>query len=70
MTAGTYHLSATGDDGIRVILDGRTVIDGWFDHRPTTFTTDMTITEGDHTIAIEYYERTGGALAQFSVERT
>jgi hypothetical protein len=34
MEAGTYRFSVTGDDGIRLYLDGTLVIDGWGDHPP------------------------------------
>lgn len=64
--AGTYRFTATGDDGIRVRLDGTLILDGWSDHAPTTYTADVPVTAGEHTVVIEYYERTGGAVARFS----
>ncbi|WP_432993160.1 PA14 domain-containing protein [Dactylosporangium sp. CA-233914] len=64
--AGTYRFSATGDDGIRVKLDGNVIVDGWSDHSPTTYTADIPIAAGQHTITVEYYENGGGALARFS----
>ncbi|MBB2941358.1 glucose/arabinose dehydrogenase [Actinoplanes lutulentus] len=64
--AGTYRFSATGDDGIRVLLDGVTVVDGWSDHAPTTFTADIEVAAGEHTVIVEFYERGGGALARFN----
>jgi hypothetical protein len=64
--AGTYRFTATGDDGIRVMLDGAVVLDGWSDHGPTTYTADLPVDAGQHTVIIEYYERNGGALARFS----
>jgi glucose/arabinose dehydrogenase len=64
--AGTYRLTATGDDGIRVKLDGAVVLDGWSDHGPTTYTVDVPLTAGAHTVVVEYYERTGGAVAKFT----
>ena len=67
--AGTYRFTATGDDGIRVKLDGNVVLDGWSDHPPTTYTVDVPIDAGQHTVVVEYYERTGGALARFSQTR-
>ncbi|GAB7036239.1 MULTISPECIES: PA14 domain-containing protein [Catenuloplanes] len=63
--AGTHRMTVTGDDGVRVLVDGVIVIDGWSDHGPTTFTTDVPLTAGEHTVAVEYYERVGGALARF-----
>jgi hypothetical protein len=64
--AGTYRFTATGDDGIRVKLDGNVILDGWSDHPPTTYTVDVPVAAGPHTIVVEYYERTGGAVAKFS----
>jgi hypothetical protein len=68
-TAGTYRFAATGDDGIRVLLDGVTVVDGWSDHGPTTFTADIEVAAGEHTVVVEYYEAGGGAVARFISER-
>ena len=64
--AGTYRYTVTGDDGIRVRVDGNLVVDGWSDHPPTTYTADVPLTVGQHTVVIEYYERNGGAVATFS----
>ncbi len=64
---GAYRFSATGDDGIRVLLDGVVVLDGWSDHPPTSYTVDIPITAGQHAVVVEYYERTGGAVATFSL---
>ncbi|WP_285474703.1 PA14 domain-containing protein [Actinoplanes sp. NBRC 101535] len=63
---GTYRFAATGDDGIRVRLDGVTVVDGWSDHGPTTFTADIAVGSGEHTVVVEYYEAGGGAVARFT----
>jgi hypothetical protein len=64
--AGIYRFSVTGDDGIRVLVDGTQVIDGWFYQAPTTYTADVPLSEGPHTVVIEYFEHTGGAVARFS----
>jgi hypothetical protein len=64
--AGTYRFSVTGDDGIRVLVDGTPVIDGWFYQAPTTYTADVPLPEGEHTVVVEYFEHTGGAVARFS----
>jgi lysophospholipase L1-like esterase/RNase P/RNase MRP subunit p29 len=67
-TAGNYRFSVTGDDGIRLKVDGVTVIDQWRDQGPTTYTHDMTLSEGSHNIIIEYYEKAGGAT--FKLQET
>lgn len=63
--AGTYRMSVTGDDGIRVLVDGKLVADGWFDQPPTTYSGEITLDAGPHTVVVEYYERNGGAVARF-----
>jgi len=63
---GTYRFTVTGDDGIRVAVDGTDVIDGWFYQAPTTYTADAQLSEGQHTVVVEYFEHTGGAVARFS----
>ena len=67
--AGTYRFSVTGDDGIRVLVDGTQVVNGWFYQAPTTYTADIALSEGEHTVSVEYFEHTGGAVARFSESR-
>lgn len=67
--AGIYRLNATGDDGIRVFVDGDLVIDGWRDQPPTSYGADVALTAGEHTVLIEYYDRTGGAVAHYHEEK-
>lgn len=69
LTAGTYRFTATGDDGIRVRLDGIVVLDGWRDQPPTTYTAEVVVAAGQHTVVVEFYERTGGATARFGMTR-
>lgn len=64
--AGTYRFTATGDDGIRLYIDGALVLDKWIDQAPTTYTIDRTLTTGSHTIVYAYYENAGGAVAKLS----
>ena len=64
--AATYRLSITGDDGIRVRVDGELVLNGWFYQSPTTYAVDLPLTAGQHTVVVEYFEHTGGAVAKFS----
>ncbi|UUZ60427.1 hypothetical protein [Nocardioides sp. B-3] len=59
----------TGDDGIRVLVDGTPVIDGWRYRAPTTYSADVALSEGEHTVVVEYFEWSGGAVARFSEAR-
>ncbi|MGB8645515.1 MAG: PA14 domain-containing protein [Anaerolineae bacterium] len=64
--AGTYRLTATTDDGMRVWVDGTVMINAWYDQPPTTYTRDVALAAGNHNVKVEYYESGGGATAQFS----
>ena len=66
VAAGTYRFTATSDDGIRVIVDGRSIIDQWTDHPAQTFTGDVDLAAGHHLVTVEYYENTGHATARAS----
>lgn len=64
--ADTYNFTVTGDDGIRLIIDGNTVLDKYYDQSPTTYVVPVTLTSGTHNIKLQYYENGGGAVARLS----
>ncbi len=64
--AGAYRFTATSDDGIRVYVDSRLVIDQWNDHAAQTFTGDVDLAAGHHLVEVEYYENLGYAVARVS----
>jgi len=61
-----FHLRA--DDGVRLYVDDRLVINEWKDQPDTAFSAEYHLTGGDHIIRIEYYERSGNADVHFEVE--
>lgn len=62
---GATQIRTLSDDGIRVWIDDRLVIDNWTDHAPTTDTAAVAMVGGErHRITIEYYENGGGAVAR------
>ena len=63
--AGQYRFTAQADDGVRVYLDDALIIDGWRDQQATTYMADRTLTAGNHTLRVEYYENTGAAVIFF-----
>jgi glucose/arabinose dehydrogenase len=65
-TAGSYVFTVVADDGVRVFVDGVTVIDQWQDQGPTTFRVTVPLTAGVHAIRVEFYERAGGAMTKLS----
>ena len=64
--AGVYRFVATMDDGMRVWVNDNEIITSWNDSQVHTVVTDIYIPAGDHDLKVEYYEATGGAIAQFS----
>ena len=65
----SYRLITTSDDGVRLWLDGRLVIDNWTDHGTTDNSTKADLIVGqNYSIRMEYYDNTGGAVAQLSWE--
>ncbi len=67
--AGTYRFTATADDGIRVYVDQRLIIDEWRDQPARTFSTELALAGGPHEVVVEYYEQTGVAVARLSWTR-
>jgi len=63
---GSYRFSVTSDDGVRFYVDGALKLDKWFLQGPTSYTVDLTLSAGNHTLTLEYYENTGGATARLS----
>jgi glucose/arabinose dehydrogenase len=64
--AGVYSFTTSSDDGARVKVDGVTILDHFVDQPVTTYTTNKTMTAGNHTVVVEYYENGGGAEMHFS----
>jgi LysM repeat protein len=56
--AGTYRFFARVDDGVRVYLDGEPIINGWRDGGLRTYRAERYLTAGQHSLQVEYYERT------------
>jgi hypothetical protein len=57
---GKYTIELTSDDGVRMYLDGKRMVDHWNIHEPDT--DDVTVTlGGTHTIEIEHFDASGFA---------
>lgn len=61
----TYIFSTTTDDGARLWVDGRLLIDRWQLQAPTTHSAKIALEAGrKYTIRLEYFENTQAAMAQ------
>jgi hypothetical protein len=65
--AGTYAFTVTADDGVRLFVDGTLVIDRWVDQGATTYTANVSLAGGSHTVVMQYYENAWDATAHLSV---
>jgi beta-glucosidase len=66
-TGGQYLLSISGDDGYRLSLDGKRVLEDWTDHAAKARGTVTTLEAGHaYDLVLEYYEHGGGAALQLS----
>lgn len=67
-TAGTYRLTVTGDDGVRVIVDGGLVLNAWVDQPPTTYFTDVALSAGSHTVRVDLYDTSNAATVKLTIQ--
>ncbi|HEX6766435.1 MAG TPA: glycoside hydrolase family 3 N-terminal domain-containing protein, partial [Polyangiaceae bacterium] len=66
-TSGNYVLQVTGDDGVRLSLDGKVVLEDWSDHAPRPRAAVITLEAGrPYDFLLEFYEHGGGADLHFS----
>jgi hypothetical protein len=63
---GNYRFTATSDDGIRVSVDNKLIIDQWSIHAATTYTADLYLGDGHHFVVVEYFENNANAVARLS----
>lgn len=66
---GNYRFNITADDGFRLFIDGQLVLNKWIDESATTYTIDKSLSNGPHTIIMEYYENIGDAVARLSYSK-
>ena len=66
---GKYRLSTLSDDGVRVAVDGKRVIDNWTWHAPTRDQDEIELVAGEHKIEIEYFQIDGALALSIELER-
>lgn len=63
----TYWLITTTDDGVRLWLDGRRVINNWTNHGSTDDVATVNLVAGQfYLLRMEWYENSGSAVARLS----
>jgi hypothetical protein len=69
LPSGTYRVTTSSDDGVRVSIGNVLVIDNWTVQPVTTTTQDVIIMNGSYLITVEYFEQTALAELHFSLVR-
>jgi hypothetical protein len=67
---GTWEFRTLSDDGVRVSVDGKPVIENWTWHGPTRDTGKLTLaTDKTVKIVVEHFQIEGDAVLEFSLSR-
>jgi uncharacterized protein YraI len=69
LDAGRYTISVTADDGVRVNVNGRVIIDAWHTATGQVYRHTLDLAAGQHTIVVEFLEQTGLAHITFTMTR-
>jgi len=67
--AGSYEVTVDVDDGARVWIDGRLVLDAWDQLGRGAHTELVALRRGRHSLRVEYRERRGNARLRFSIRK-
>ncbi len=68
-SAGVWRFTANVDDGFRLWIDDQVVLDSLNFVGPQTPSIEVPLTQGNHTIRVDYVEQTGVAYIQFNFTR-
>lgn len=66
---GKYIFTVEVDDGVRLWVDDRLIIDEWRDTRPTTYRAEIKLDAGPHQVRLEYYEHLANAMVRLTWHR-
>lgn len=58
---GAYELIARSDDGVRVFVDGKLVVDAFTIHALTETRAKVTLARGAHALRVDYFQHRGAA---------
>ncbi len=59
--AGRYRFGVSADDGVRLWVNGKLVIDKWYDHTTQDYEVEVDLPGGQIPLRMEYYENVGDA---------
>lgn len=63
-SGGRYRFSTETDDGVRLYIDDKLLIDQWRTMPTTRFNTETSLSKGSHTLRLEYFDQSGSAVVR------
>lgn len=63
---GRYRFTVRADDGVRLWVNNRLLVDRWIDQAATSYSAEIDLPGGSIPVRVEYYERVGGAEVSLS----
>ena len=69
LEAGRYRLTLTSDDGSRVFVDNKLIVNQWWTHDLRTASGEYTHAGGDVTLRVEFFENMDKAVVSFKLEK-
>lgn len=64
-SAGEHAFFVKADDGVRVFVDDRLLVDDWASHPPKDSSAKVMLAPGEHSLRVEYFQVRGPALLAF-----
>ncbi len=68
LPAGNWRFTTTSDDGVRVFVDGKKIIDHWDWHAPAEDSATVLLNSGAHEIVVEHFEIDGAEALDLAIE--
>jgi len=67
LVSGRYRFSTYSDDGVKLVVDGRAVLDHWVSGGGQSYTVEVDLAEGWHNLELRYFEDCGPAYINLGV---
>ncbi|MEZ4672125.1 MAG: PA14 domain-containing protein [Anaerolineae bacterium] len=69
LDGSNYQLAVKADDGVRVYVDGALMVNEWHAAGGVTYTVNLNLNAGQHSLIVDYYEAGGEAYLDYSLNR-
>lgn len=69
LPVGRWNAVLRSDDGVRLFINGRLLIDEWKTQSPTTHDRRIDLVGRRHEVVVEYFEQSGQAVCQLRFDR-